>query len=274
MSYKFRSICFACLWLVLAAAIVQAQKALPLYDQCQSLQTVETATPALAALKDKDVQKRIKAIETLAKSCDSRASSPLLTTARDDEEIAARVSAVEALGQIGDKEAIDPLIELIEGADWRVRLALTRTLASFQVYRSNNALLNILTNPGDKKITDEGDLRARCAGILMVNQLRDVRFSRKAISFLFLFMDHEKPDFRRIARETAMELKATRNGYHELIGILKQHNFPDFRRKAAQWLGQFNLEQARPALEEAAATDRDSSVKQAAQEALAAMKKQ
>ncbi len=273
MSYKFRSICLVCLWLLFAATIAQAQKALPLYDQCQSLQTVEAATSALAALKDKDAQKRTKAIEALANSCDSRASSPLLTIAREDEEVAARVAAVEALGQLGDKEAIDPLIELIEGADWRMRLALTRTLASFQVYRSNNALLNVLTNPGDKQITEEGDFRARCAGILMVNQLRDVRFSRKAISFLFVFMDHEKPDFRRVARETAMELKNTRNGYHELIGILKQHNFPDFRRKAAQWLGKFNMEEARPALEEAAASDRDSGVKQAAQEALAAMKK-
>lgn len=290
MKYKLcrLSLCFVILLAVAVSACAQSQSqtvaspsssvaihALPLYEQCQALTDNNTAAPAaIAALKDKDVRKRIRAAETLAKSCDSRVTVPLLAVVRDDEDIAARVAAVEALGQLGDKEAIDPLIETIESADWRVRMALVRTLASFQVYRSNNATLNLLTNPGEKKITEEGDLRVRCQGILMVNQLRDVRFSRKAIGFLFLFMDHENAGFRRIVRETGLELKNTRNGFHELVGILKQHNYPDFRLKAAQLLGKFNLEDARPALEEAAVADRDSNVKQAATDALAAMKKQ
>lgn len=251
-----------------------AIRVLSLYEPCQSLVENNGAVPAaLAALKDKDSQKRIKAAETLAKACDSRATKPLLA-ALGDEEVAVRVSAVEALGQLGDQQAIDPLIEAIEGAVWQVRVALARTLCSFQVYRANNAVLNLLTNPGDKKITEEGDLRARCAGILAVNQLHDVRFSRKAVGFLFLFLDHEDQNFRRIARETALALKDTRNGYHELLGILKQANFPDFRRKAAYWLGKYNIEDTRSTLEDVAANDRDSMVRQAAQDALAAMKKQ
>lgn len=250
-------------------------RALPLYEPCQALVDNNRSAPAaITALKDKDSQKRIKAAETLAKSCDSRATNPLLAVVRDDGEVAVRVAAVGALGQLGDQQAIDPLIEVIESSDWRVRVALARTLTSFQVYRSSNAVLNVLSNPGDKKVGEEGDLRARCQGILQVNQLRDVRFSRKAVGFLFLFLDHENQEFRRIARETAMELKGTRNGYHELLGILKQANFPDFRRKAAYWLGKFNIEETRAALEEAAASDRDSMVRQAALEALAAMKKQ
>jgi HEAT repeat protein len=285
----FRSIPLGCLFVLAATMVACAQsqppvsgstssskpvRALPLYEQCPSLvDNSEASTTAIAALKDKDAPKRIRATETLAKSCDSRATKPLLAVVRDDAEVAVRVAAVEALGQLGDQEAIDPLIEAVEGADSQVRLAMTRTLASFQVYRANNATLNVLTNPGDKKIIEEGDLRVRCQGILEVNQMRDVRFSRKAIGFLFLFLDHENPEFRRIARETAMALKDTRNGFHELVGILKQHNFPDFRLKAAHWLGKFNIEEARPALEEAAASDRDSNVKQAAQDALAAMKK-
>ncbi|MEO6727278.1 MAG: HEAT repeat domain-containing protein [Blastocatellia bacterium] len=265
---------FACAQSQPQASSAQPIHALPLYKQCQALVDSNAAVPAaIAALKDKDTQKRIKAAETLAKSCDSRATKPLLAAVREDEDLAVRVTAIEALGQLGDQEAIDPLIESIDGAAWQVRLAMARTLASFQVYRANNATLNVLTNPGDKKITEEGDLRVRCQGILEVNQMRDVRFSRKAIGFLFLFLDHEQPEFRRIARETALELKNTRNGFHELAGILKQHNYPEFRRKAAQWLGKFNMEEARPVLEDAAASDRDSSVKQAAQEALAAMKK-
>jgi HEAT repeat protein len=250
-------------------------RALPLYESCQALVDNKNSTPAaIAALKDRDSQKRIKAAESLANACDSRATNPLLAVIRDDSDVLVRVAAVEALGQLGDQQAIDPLIEVIESSDWRVRVALARTLVSFQVYRSSNAVLNVLSNPGDKKVTEEGDLRARCQGILQVNQLRDVRFSRKAVGFLFLFLDHENQEFRRIARETAMELKGTRNGYHELLGILKQANFPDFRRKAAYWLGKFNIEETRSALEEAAASDRDSMVRQAAQDALAAMKKQ
>lgn len=289
MLHRIHSLLVCCLFVTGAtvAACAQSQsqanespsssgpsvRAPTLYEQCQALiDNKEAAPAAIAALKDKDPQKRVRAAETLAKLCDSRATSPLLAALRDDD-VAVRVAAIEALGQLGDQQAIDPLIEAIEGADWRVRMALARALCSFQVYRSSNAVLNLLTNPGDKKITEEGDLRARCAGILAVNQLRDVRFSRKAVGFLFLFLDHEKQDFRRIARETAMELKTTRNGYHELLGILKQANFPDFRRKAAYWLGRYNIEETRPVLEEVAASDRDSMVRQAAQEALAAMKK-
>jgi len=248
--------------------------ATPLYEQCASLQSSNDAVPGLiAALKEKDAQKRVKAAEVLARSCDARAVEPLIAALKD-EEIAVRVAVVESLGQLGDRGAIEPMIEIASEEDWRVRGALVRTLASFQVYQSSNAALNALTNPGDKKVTEEGDLRARCTGILMVNQLRDVRFSRKAIGFLFLFLDSPDPALRRIAEETALELKNTRNGYHELIGILKQHNYPDFRRKAAYWLGKFNLEAARDVLAEASIADRDAGVQKAAKEALEGMKKQ
>lgn len=272
MFYRICHIAFFCL-IVPVAVMAQSSssslpiRALPLYEQCASLQTSDAATASIVGLKDKDPQKRIKAAEALAKSCDSRATAALLTATKD-EDVKVKVAAIEALGKLGDREAIDPLIELIEGADWQMRMALVRTLAAFQVYRSNNALLNALTNPGDKKITEENDLRVRCLGILTVNQLRDVRFSRKAIGFMFTFQEHEKPEFRRIAEETGLELRNTRNGFHELAAILKQHNFPEFRRKAAYWLGKFSTDEARAALEDAAANDKDPSVVRAAQDAL------
>ncbi len=288
MYFQIRRLLIGCLLAALFAAVTCAQsqpsatqaapaapiRALPLYEKCEALADNASAPAAIVALKDKDTEKRIKAAALLAKACDARATNPLLAVARDDEEITARVAAVEALGQLGDQQAIDSLIEIIESSDWRVRVALARTLTSFQVYRASNAVLNVMSNPGDRKVTEEGDLRARCQGILQVNQLRDVRFSRKAVGFLFLFLDHENQQFRRIARETMLELKGTRNGYHELLGILKQANFPDFRVKAAYWLGKFNIEDTRSALEEAAASDRDSMVRQAAQDALTTMKKQ
>ena len=248
-------------------------RAWPLYQQCPSLQASSDTAPGLiASLKGKDAQKRVKAAELLAKSCDSRAVEPLVAALKDSER-SVRIAAVETLGQLGDRSTIEPLIEIATDEDWRVRAALARSLCSFQAYQASNAALNVLSNPGDRKVIDEGDLRARCAGILMVNQLHDVRFSRKAIGFLFLFLDSENQTLRHIAEETALELKNTRNGFHELVGILKQHNYPVFRRKSAYWLGKFNLEEARPALSEASIGDRDSSVQRAAREALEGMKK-
>jgi len=249
-------------------------RAEPLYEQCSQLKNESEAAPgAIVTLKDKEAAKRVKAAETLAKSCDSRAVEPLVIALKDSEA-QVRLAAVEALGQLGDRGSIERLVEALSDQDWRVRAALGRALCSFQVYQSSNAALNTLVNPAGRKINDEGDLRARCFGILMVNQLRDVRFSRKAIGFLFTFLDYEDEKPRRIAEETALELKHTRNGFRELIGILKQHNYPDFRRKAVYYLGKYNIEEARQALVEAAASDRDPSVQKVAKEALETMKKQ
>src|SRR5262249_13037730 len=252
----------------------QPVRAEPLYEQCASLSRGSEAAPsAIAVIKEKEMRRRVNAAEELAGSCDARAVDALVAALKDPE-VAVRVAAVAALGRLGDRNTIEPLVGTLSDEDWRVRAALARTLCSFQAYASSSAALNILANPADKKITDEGDMRARCLGILMINQLRDVRFSRKAIGFLFLFLDHQDEKLRRVAQETAMELKNTRNGYHELIGILKQSNFPDFRRKAAYYLGKFNIEDARPVLTEASIGDRDASVQQAAKEALERMKKE
>jgi HEAT repeat protein len=279
---RFVNSFFALVIGLFACAQSHAQSAAPpiraeaLYEQCSSLQGGAEAAVvenALAALKGKETAKRVRAAEALAKSCDSRAVEPLVAALKDTE-VAVRIAAVEALGQLGDRNSIGPLIEALDDQDWRVRAALGRALCSFQVYQSSHVALNRLVNPGDQKIADEGDLRARCIGILMINQLRDVRYSRKAISFLFTFLDHENEKLRRIAEETALELKNTRNGFRELIGILKQHSYPDFRRKAAYYLGKYNIEEARPALAEAAVGARDASVQKAAKEALEAMKKQ
>jgi HEAT repeat protein len=247
---------------------LQPLRAEPLYEQCSSLQNIgEAVAGTIASLKDKDAQKRVKAAETLAASCDARAVEPLVATLKDPE-VAVRVAAVQALGQLGDRSAIELLIEAIGDEDWRVRAALARALCSFQAYASSNAALNTLANPAGKKITDEGDLRARCQAILMINQLRDVRFSRKAIGFLFGFLDYQDEKLRRIAQETALELKNTRNGFRELIGIIKQSNFPDFRRKAVYYLGKYKIEETLPILTEISIEDRDPVVRKMAKEAV------
>jgi HEAT repeat protein len=275
---KFMSIRFTqsrrlvqCLFLLCAlSAISQAQA---LYEQCEVL--AASAKPEverhLAALKDKDAQVRIKAASELAKTCEQRAVAPLISLLKDADPLA-RVAAVEALGQLGDRAAVEPLIAAISDEDWRVRLALGRSLASFQYYEASYAALNALGNPQGEKVKDEGDMRARCAALIAVNQLRDVRFSRKAVTILFGFLDDEREPLRRIAEQAMFELKNTRNGYHELIGILKQHNSPAFREKAAYWLGRLGIQAARSALGQASVGDRDPRVQQVAKDALALLK--
>ncbi|MBI1759972.1 MAG: HEAT repeat domain-containing protein [Acidobacteria bacterium] len=259
-----------------SAALAQFSKTPTLYEQCEAVAENAANTTAIAKataeLKSTDAKKRIEAVQALTKSCDPRVNDTLLGLLQD-ADATLRVAAVEALGKLGNQDAIDPLIEaLLADKDWRVRAALGLSLGSFNVHRARNATLNVLVNTGNVKVTDEGDMRARCFGILVVNQMRDVRFSRKAISFLFEFVDHDDLKLRQIAEATAVELQHTRNGVHELIGILQQHNFPDYRRKAAYWLGEWHTAEARAALEQTALGDRDSSVQQTAKAALAKLK--
>lgn len=265
--------CLAAAWLLLLAgsAFAQFSKVPALYEQCQPLTEnpalTETLAKQTAALKSGDAKQRAAAAQELAKTCDPRAATPLLEALKS-EEVSVRLAAAEALGKLGSAEAIEPLIEALQDRDWQVRAALGWALGSFNVHAPRNATLNVLVNTGNAPVTDEGDMRARCFGVLVVNQMRDVRFSRKAISFLFDFLDNKDPKLRAVAEATAAELKFTRNGYHELIGILKQHNFPEYRRKAAYWLGEWQQTEARAALAEAAIADKDAQVQQTAKAAL------
>ena len=249
-------------------------RALPLFVQCGKMVSDPTKTSAaMAAIKAGDRTKRVEAITSLGRSCEREASALIIPLLRDDDPTV-KIAAIEALAQLGDRNSIEPLIEAITDKDWRVRAALGRALCSFQIYQSNNAALNALANPGGAEVKDEGDLRARCLAILSINQLHDVRFSRKAVGFVFTFLNYQDPKLHAIAEETMAELKNTRNGYHELTGILKQSNFPDFRRKAVFWLGKYQIEEAREFLTEIAASDRDPVVQKMAAEALSGIKKQ
>jgi hypothetical protein len=276
MSVYSWSVLFAGLFWAVLPVSAQAIKAPTLYEQCQPLAensaVTATITQATAALKNTDAKKRAEAAQTLAKTCDTRAVEPLLNALRDDDATV-RVAAVEALGQLGRPDTIDPLIEALQDSDWRVRAALGLALGSFNVHQARNAVLNTLVNSGSGKMGEEGDMRARCLGILVINQMRDVRFSRKAIKFLFEFFNSDDPKLRQLVEATASELQHTRNGLHEMIGLLQQDNFPDYRRKAAYWLGQWGMEEARGALGQASVGDRDAGVQQVAKEALAKLKK-
>jgi HEAT repeat protein len=264
-------------WLILLAGSAAAQtiKAPVLYEQCQPLAENPAHSEIIAkqttVLKSGDPKQRAAAAQALANTCDPRVTNALLEALKN-EDVSVRLAVAEALGKLGNPETIEPLIEALQDRDWQVRAALGLTLGSFNVHAGRNATLNVLVNTSNLKVTDEGDMRARCFGVLVVNQMRDVRFSRKAISFLFDFLENDNPKLRAVAEATATELKHTRNGYHELIGILKQHNFPEYRRKAAFWLGEWQQREARAALAEAALADKDSNVQQTAKAALAKIK--
>jgi HEAT repeat protein len=149
-----------------------------------------------------------------------------------------------------------------------VRFSVGVALCAFQKANASVVALNRLTLlPSDAPVT-EGDLRARLHTAIQINQLRDASFSRKPFQYLFSLMEHENPQFRAMLNETMQALKQTRNAQYELIGILKQNLNPNFRRKAAYWLGQLKIEKGRWQLKEAAEDDADESVRKAAAEAL------
>ncbi len=261
---------------VKAQTQIPVAKAQQIHDQCASLSkgasTNDGVATAIAALKDKDPKARAQAAGQLGKSCDARAVEPLVDLL-SNEDPASRIAAIEALGRLGDNSASDPMLEMtVTEKDWRVRMALISSLASFKTFRARNGVLNGLANPSGEDISDLNDMHVRCAAILTCNQLRDVQYSRKAILFLYNFLNSKFPTTRQMSEQTLYELKNTRNASTEFLAILKLDHNPELRRWAAEWMGKIGFENVGEALTAAAANDPDSKVKQAAATALAALK--
>lgn len=260
-------------WVGSACAKAQTApiKSQPIYEQCAALST-GTATDdvvarAVLALKSSDAKARAQAAQQLAAACDSRGVDPLIDLLKDPDT-SVRIAAVDALGKLGDPVSIQPMIDTVAEQNSQVRMAMISAFASFKVFLARNAIVNHIANPSGADISDDADMRVRCAAILTACQLKDVAHSRKSILFLYDFLQSKHENIRKLAEQTMYELKHTRNGATEMAGILKQSNDPMLRRWAATWIGRIGLEGARGALEEAAATDSDPSVKQLAAESL------
>jgi len=245
----------------------------PLYEQCAARTSTVAAKRVVdaqvARLKSSSPSDRVRAAEELAKSCDARATLPLVTLLKEDKDAGVRAAAANALGHLGDPESIEPLRAAIADPDSRVLFELGPALCAFQNYKASYDTLNMLANPYNRTLTSLSDLAARCQAILSLYQLRDVGFSRKATYFLFSFVVHTDPAYRDMTAATLHEAARTKNGPHELVGVLKQAPNPDFRLKAAYWLGELKIENGRDVLTEVAANDRDPAVKREAQKALA-----
>jgi len=260
-----------CVWLGAACAKAQTIpiKAVPVYEQCQALTagTDDGVAKSIAALKSQDAKVRAQAAKQLSKSCDSRAVDPLIDALKDSD-MDVRIAIVEALGKLGDPNSVEFLINVIGSSDWRTRLTLIGALASFKTFLARNAVLNQIANPNGADITDETDMRTRCVAILTVCEMKDVYYSRKSILFLYGFLQSKHENIRKLAEQTLMELKNSRNGASEMAAILRQSNDPSLRRWAATWIGKIGLEGARDALQQAATNDADTSVRQLATESL------
>jgi HEAT repeat protein len=253
-------------------AMAQSPQPQPIFDQCKSLTAgrIETVSRAIALLKDKDSKVRVQAAQQLSESCDQRVVEPLTELLRDEDPVI-RVAAVEALGRVGDPESIQPLNDLLNDKDWRVRLALVSSLSSYKTFSARNPVLNVIANPSSIEITDVDDMRVRCAAILTLNQLPDVSYSRKALLFLYTFLQSKHSPIRHLAEQTMIALKNTRNGSIELIALVKQSNNPELRRWSAEWIGKLGIERGREILQEVAQKDPDARVKQEAASALKAL---
>lgn len=255
-------------WLGAQAPTVKPQ---PIYAQCQSLSTDKQAEKelqtALVALESKDEKTRSAAIQQLSQSCDSRAVAPLIGLLKANDPLT-RQAAVETLGRLGDPVAIEPLIDLVSDKDWQVRTKLVSALVSFKTFQARNTVLNAMANPNGEEVTDESDMRVRCAAILTLNQLDEVRHSRKAILFLMGLLASPHKPISTLAEQTMWELKNTRNFPTEMYAIVKNDSFFKLRMWAAEWLGKLKMESAREVLANAAANDKDQRVRQTAEAAL------
>jgi len=246
-------------------------KSLPIYEPCASLVTGasqdDAVAKAIVAVKSTDAKARIQATQQLSKACDKRGVDPLLDLL-SDPDTSVRIAAAEALGKLGDQESIQPMVDLLGSQNIQVKMAMVSSLASFPGFKGRNAVVNQVANPSGADISDEADMRLRCAAILTACQLKDVSHSRKSILFLNDFLNSQHAPIRALAEQTLLELKNTRNGETEMIAILKQSSNPVLRRWAATWIGKIGFTGVREALQEAAATDSDSLVKQSAAESL------
>ncbi len=254
--------------------------------QCESLSEADNpvieklikdlAAPA-ADEKGKTVaissETKIKAAETFSTSCHKKAVEPLISLLADTDPLV-RVAAVEALGKLGDVESATNLADLYGDPDWRVRYALGTALFAYPVFVVRAAANNNIAATSPVPVTSDGDMIARCNAILAAHQVTDPSFSRKTINFLFGYLDSDNPIVKKYAQETMKLLPSTRNGQFELIGCLKSHANPNWRKKAAYWIGELKMERGRSAVENAIANDVDATVKQWAKEALAKFPKQ
>jgi HEAT repeat protein len=175
--------------------------------------------PLIQALKDKDINVRRGAAETLGKTGDARAVEPLIQALKEENEDIRRNAAL-ALGEIGNAKAVEPLIQALKDEDRYVRRYTAWALGGI----GEPAVESLILILKDK----DNYFRSRAAETLG-------GIGEPAVEPLIQALKDKDVDVRKIAAETLGEIGDARV-VGPLIQSLKDED-GDVRRNAEVALG-------------------------------------
>lgn len=189
------------------------------------------------ALHDTEPYVRDKAAWALGWLGEGSAMDDLVRVFREDPSVDVRTTSAKALGRLGCRAAVEPLVEGLEAPRPRVRAASAEALG----------LMGPLLASGVR-----GELGRKKAAAALVAALADEHWTVRAVAAEALGLMKEP---------TAAE---------PLIALLAD---TDVRMAAVKALGRIASRPAKQALAKVAASEKDESVRQAAEEAIRSMKK-
>lgn len=102
----------------------------------------------VAALNDRNDQRRVAAAHALGGIADACAVEPLIAALRD-QVCFVRTAAAVALGEIGDARALDSLSKALKDRAWATRMSTAEALGKIGDTRSVNALKEALSQESD-----------------------------------------------------------------------------------------------------------------------------
>ena len=97
----------------------------------------------IAALQDKNDDRRDSAVQALGEIGDVRTVEPLIERLKDKNKNV-RIHAADALGQLEDTRAVDPLIAALQDQEWYVNVAAGRALGNIGDIRAVEPLIAAL----------------------------------------------------------------------------------------------------------------------------------
>ncbi|MFZ4627757.1 MAG: HEAT repeat domain-containing protein [Blastocatellia bacterium] len=258
-------------WAAVSRPVQPAIAPVAIPKQCESLTTgspEDAIAHDLASLAlPQSEAKTEETLRQLAGSCDTRAVMALIARL-GASSLSTRLAAIDGLGRLGGQESAEALLEQLSDPTPQIRLALIPAMVAFPESRMRINVLNLIARGNPQEIETPEKAALTGVAMLTLNQLIDTSFNRKAILFQFELEQAGIPAIQPTVASSMSGLTKTRNGVRELIGILKKHNAPVIRVWAATWLGKLRVEEAREALQNTAANDQNSGVKDAAAAAL------
>lgn len=260
------------LWGAVPLSAQPATDPSPIPKQCDTLSTGnpgDTIADDLASLTLSQPEAKTEEIlRRLGDSCDTRAVEAL-TARLGAESLSIRLAAIEGLGKLGGSDSATALVELL----WsnpipQIRLALIPAMIAFPSSTLRSIVRDLIAVNNSEKTDTPEKAHVKGVAMLALNQLTDNAHSRKAILSQYDLESSGIPAIQSTVAASMRGLPKTRNGVRELIGIFKKHSITSVRIWAATWLGKLRAEEAKEALQSAAANDKNAGVKTAAEAAL------